>query len=423
MPSHCRGFIAAPIIRMIRSACPSRGRRGTFRRASAVALAIGVGAAGLVVPPPSLAEAGLPSTDKRWVKVNGNSVTADQARTIATRFDVVVANRFSLVPHVSLMHSVKPDLKILVYLNGTYSRPGEVYPEDLYSHDAAGRRITANSDGGLLMHPGRAAWRNEVGSDCTRRRAQSGYDGCYVDVLGLAPLSLSYGSGLPVRPQTGAVWTATEWLEATAAIGARVKALNPSSYVMVNGLQNGKRYTDVTGASSVLLSGVDGGNAENFIRTAELPVDDARVEHMWKADVDMIVDAESRGQSIFAMTKVWVSATQRQIDRVHEYALASFLLGTSGGSYFGFFSDVDRMNVDEAVTVDKFDSVDVGAPTGAYVRTGNLYLRSFSKGLVIVNPTTSTASIGLPQLYRDVDRVLVGSVTLSPNTARILLAP
>lgn len=394
-----------------------------LQRLCAVAAAIGLSCIGITGNWPATAQTPTdPASSglKQWAKINADSVTPEQARAIASRFDVVVASRFALVPHLAAMRAVRPGIKTLVYLNGTYSRPGEVYSENLYSHDSLGRRITSVSDGGVLMHPGRAAWRTDVGADCGTRRAESAYDGCYIDVLGIAPLSPNYNSAQPINPSTGAVWTATQWLRATSGLGARVKEVNPGAFIMVNGLQNGKRYADSTGASSILLGGVDGGNAEDFVRVADLPPDDARAEWMWKADVDMLVDAGIKGKSVFAMTKVWVDATQAQINRIHEYALASFLLGTNGGSFFTFYKDMDRMNTGEVTTPGRFDSLDIGIPTGAYTKAGAIYSRLFSDGLVLVNPTKAPAELVLPRPYVDIDGLQRSSVLLAPNTGAIL---
>lgn len=393
-----------------------------LRRLGVVPVVLTLGILAVTVLPPGTANAEVGSNAfRRWIKVNARAITADQALAIANRAEVVVADQFALVPHVAAMHAAHPGIRILVYVNGTYSRPDEVYPEGLYLHDAQGRRITALSDGGVLMNPGRAAWRNDVANDCSSRRAQTGYDGCYIDVLGVAPLNDSYGSSLPIRPRTGLVWTAAEWLNATSGLGSRVTELNPGAFILANGLQNGKRYADSTGASAVILNGVNGGNAEDFIRVASAPADEARPEWMWKADVDMLVDAGSRGKSVFAMTKVWVSATQEQIDRIHEYALASFLLGTNGTSYFTFYSDLDRMNVDEVTRRNRVDSAaDIGVPTGGYSVVGSVYTRAFTGGLVLVNPTAVATSVTLPQLLLDLDGVALTSVTLAPNTASIL---
>lgn len=361
------------------------------------------------------------NANRHWAKINATSVTEDEAVAIARRFEVVVAPQATLGEHLVAMRAANPAVDVLVYRNGTASRPGQRYAEALYSHDAGGRRITL-PDGGLLMNPGEAAWARVVADDCAGRLADTGYDGCYVDVLGVAPLNTTYSSATPINPTTSKPWTPAQWLAATSRIGEAVK-VRTGRYVLVNGLQNGRRYADPAGASAVLLAAVDGGNAEDFSRIARADVDHYRKEPAWRADVEMLVDAGARGRSVFAMTKVWVPATADQVDALHEYALASFLLGTDGSSFFTFYSDVDRMNTTEAITPDRFDGVDIGMPTGPYARLGGAYGRWFTRGGVVVNPWPAAVVVTLPMALTDLAGEVFTTLTVAPHTGRILLAP
>ena len=72
--------------------------------------------------------------------------------------------------------------------------------------------------------------------------AQSGYDGCYVDMLGNATVGAGYDTSLPVNPATHQPWTATDWIAATSKLGAAVKTANSPLMVVGNGLTNGNQY-------------------------------------------------------------------------------------------------------------------------------------------------------------------------------------
>lgn len=406
-----------------------RGR--SSRRLLTSALAVPLTVAGLLV--------GLPTGDagaagdfvlngqihRRWVATQGASdktVTRDQALTIARRFEVVVAAARTFPAHLSAMRNANPRLAVLVYLNGAFTSDTRSYPEAYYAHDANGERIFSRKWKKWMMDVSNPDWAAEVAQECKADLELSGYDGCYVDMLGTAPLTDGYVSKPPINPATGRVWTKDEYVAATTAIGAKVERANSSYIVVGNGLANGKRYFAKDGATAPLLNGLDGANAEGWIRGANQAINQFRREVDWKKDVDMLVHAGSRGKSVLAMTKVWVSATQAQIDRWHKYALASFLLGNDGNSFFSFYADRDRQSIEEASTPHRWDGVDVGTPSGAYRRLPNgAYRRDFSEGVALVNPTASNVTVELSRPLVDLDGVERTSVVLPANTGEVLV--
>ena len=136
-------------------------------------------------------------------------------------------------------------------------------------------------------------------------------------------------------------------------------------------------------------------HAEIFLRDKNTPLDTFKTEAAWKQDVDMLVDVGSRGKVAWTTTKMWnvsSTATQVQIDRWHKYALASFLLGTNGHSYFNF----SAKNTVAGVFVDHpWDRVQVGDPVGQYAKVGGVYRRDFTAGMALVNPTTAPITVNL----------------------------
>ena len=398
------------------------------RRTSTVAVASCVVLLLIAAPNNSVGLGSFASTGdalQRWVATNGaqdQTVTQAEAKAIARRFDVVVARQRTFAPYVSAMRRANPRLLLLVYLNGVFSSPERSYPEAMYAHDARGERLYSTKWKRWMMDVGNPRWADNVAEECTHDLAASGYDGCYVDMLGTAPLNEGYVSSTPVNPRTGTAWTKDEYIAATSAIGSTVERANSRAVVVGNGLANGKRYFAPHGSTAPLLNGLDGGNAEGWIRGAHQAVNTFRKEVDWRRDVDMLVHAGQRGRSVLAMTKVWVRATQPEIDRWHKYALASFMLGNDGRSFFSFYSDRDRQSLLEARTAHPWDDLAIGAPTGAYRKADGVYRRDFTNGTALVNPTGSPATVRLGGTYRDLDGVIRSSVTLPPNTGEVLLA-
>ena len=185
--------------------------------------------------------------------------------------------------------------------------------------------------GNYLLDPANTSWEQAVAAQCTAAITRSHDDGCFVDTLGsTAPLDAGYVTGLPMNPSTHATWSAAEWSTATAAIAAAVQSANPGAIVIANGLANGVKYFSTSGATSTLLGPTAAAMAELWLRAPGAGVTQFPSLTKWQANVDMLVDAESHGQSVLTTTKLWVTATAAEQAQWHKFALASFLLGADG---------------------------------------------------------------------------------------------
>jgi hypothetical protein len=192
--------------------------------------------------------------------------------------------------------------------------------------------------------------------------------------------------------------------------------------VVGNGIANGNQYFDpASGPTSLLLSSLAGANAQGFIRSESDALTNFRTAKAWKNDVDMMADAGSRGRFVMAMTKVAKPATAAQLQQVHRYALASFLLGTNGTQYFYFSPNGNDDGVNAPDTPD--DHVNPGMPSGAYTaQPSGAYVRAFTSGYAAVNPGTSTVTVNLPGTYVDLDGHTVQQAVLPPHTGMVFTA-
>jgi putative glycosyl hydrolase-like family 15 (GHL15) protein len=365
---------------------------------------------------------------KRWAATmdggaTAQALTVDQAVADASSLDLIVARKGTFTPYLADMRAANPSVQLLVYMNGSYAQTNQgptsgVYPTAWYARDAAGQPVTSKSEGNWLMDVTNPAWVQDRVQTCTSFLAQSGYDGCYVDMLGAASVAAGYVSSRPVNPATKQAWTATDWMAATAKVGAAVKTGNPGRMVVGNGLQNGRQYFANPGATSVLLGGIDGGNAQGWMRGAGDAITAFPSTANWKQEVDMLVDAGAKAKSVIAMTKVWgVTATQDQLDAVHRFSLASFLLGTNGNQYFDW--DVNR--TDGAVVPDHpYDHVAVGLPSGPYALKSKVYVRYFTNGIAVVNASkTASYTFDLGGTYKSLQGQTMSKVTLAPDTGDV----
>lgn len=343
-------------------------------------------------------------------------VTVDQAVAAARAFNVIAAHPKVYKPYVKAMKAANPSLQLFVYMKGVFTRDTTL-PEVDYAHDAKGKRIYGRQFAGTwLLNPVAPEMLAYQMSLAQQLLATSGYDGIFLDTIGTAPLHRGYVSSLPFNQATGQVWTEADWLGATSAVAAQV-ATATGKPVMGNGLRDGVSYYKTGSPTSRLVQmGMAGAMAESWLRGAGDPIGSYPTEVDWKQDVDMLVDAGRQRTSIFAMTKLWTAGTPTQKNAWYKFALASFLLGNDGHSYLS----VSYQPGDATVTR-PLNRVDLGSPGRPYSRSGGIYLRSFSRGLVLVNPTPTTHTLVLrSRNYRNLAAKPVRSVTLAPSSAEIL---
>ncbi|HRC41449.1 putative glycoside hydrolase [Nostocoides sp.] len=351
-----------------------------------------------------------------WMAPHG-SYTQEQAVALASRVDYIAAMRGKFTAaNLAAMRAANPDLRIGVYRNATFG--GKALDESLYARNAAGSRIYAlDWPTTFLMKLDSPSWSSSLTASCAEMISKSGYDDCYLDVLGSGPLTSVYLSSKPVNAD-GSLWSPNQWIAATSRLAIATKAALGGRGVTGNGIGHGGRYFSTTMSSRPLVAATDQVAAEGFVRDAKSGVGSFRREAAWKQDVDMLIDAEAQGKGMLTVTKVWTAATPAQQDAWHEYSLATFLLGTGGKSMFYFLRDrtLNATQMDHP-----FNLIDPGVPTGAYRFESGVYQRDYTAALVLVNPTKAVATVPLTRSYTTLTGAPVtGSITLAPNTAKIL---
>jgi hypothetical protein len=321
---------------------------------------------------------------------------------------------------VPAMRSANPRLKIFLYMNATFAQsyqppggPGGFDPA-WYAKDAHGSYVKNPTSGNYLMDPTSPGWIQHDADWC--KSQLTGYDGCYLDALGLAPLQAGYLSAFPINPATKKPWTKPDWIRATASLAKQVRALVRPITVFGNGLTNGTFFFDPSQPTKQIVDGLDGGVAEGWLRLSTAPVGAYPPVATWKQNVDMIPVVEGEGKPLLVVTKLWSSATPAQQAAWLQYSLATFLLGTGGRSAF-FFSGSAATSRTTPYTI---YGTNVGTPTATYALSQGVYQRPFSNGLVIVNPGTSTVKVTLSRPYFTTSRQKVTSLVVAATSGVLL---
>ncbi len=340
---------------------------------------------------------------------------------IADNYDLVAANakQFTTAT-LAAMKVANPSIRVLVYVNGSFDvHTTQRYPLSEYALDANGNYIESKQYHNWLMNIGDPDWVSSVSQQCTAALAQTTFDGCFLDMLGDASLAPAYLTSQPINPATGQVWTQQQQVAATTAIAQRVTADHPSDIVMGNGLLNGASYFSATAPTSQLFAGVDPAMAESWLRAANNAITAYGSTAVWQQNVNILADAGGNGFAAAVTTKVWINATAAQLTAWHRFALASFLLGTTGSSYFSFTESQSPTEFQNDAG-NALDHTPVGAALAPYQAQGKVFSRRFEDADVIVNPIKKSVTVTVPAPCVTLDGTLVTtSLVVAADTGQI----
>ena len=240
---------------------------------------------------------------------------ANQADAVAAakKYDLITILPGQLASFAPAMRAANPNLRIFVYMNGSYFYKGQVKDATpaMISARCHGRRVKSKNFGNPLgdLKPRLISYKQKEAA--TTIEGGQG-DGVYLDMLGSAPTMPGYNTGLPINPATKKAWTADQWLKATANVAGQIASYTHKP-VLGNGFGNGPRYFNPTGSSKVLLNGATGMTAEAWLKSPAANATSFETEAQWKQEVDLMADANNAGGETLLMTKTWGAGTTAQI--------------------------------------------------------------------------------------------------------------
>ncbi|HET6625223.1 MAG TPA: putative glycoside hydrolase [Nocardioidaceae bacterium] len=349
--------------------------------------------------------------------------TRRQAVALARRFDVITAIPFAFERYVGAMRRANPSLKLLVYTNATFANReiAASAPEHQFAHDQRGRRITSRGFGQYLMEPSDPGWQRRSVQECVSRLDRSGYDGCMLDMLGMAVYSPGYVSALPVDPDTGATYTGRQWRRRLMNLAGEFRAHRPALTYAGNAVGNAYRYWVNDVSSRPIVHSLPAAVMEDFLRGARDGVDSFPVRKDWRRNLAVIRDFEANDRTGLFMTKLWVEASPRQVRRWEAYTLATFLLAADGHTHLSFTDGRTKAAVagrDLPFRMRRH----LGRPTSGIQVSHGVHRRHFRRGLVVVNPTRKAHRIRLHGTFRTLDGDLVRRLRLAPHSGEVLRA-
>jgi hypothetical protein len=304
---------------------------------------------------------------------------------------------------ISQLHSWNPRLKVVAYDLGPYTVKGTPLYDRLiaahpgyFARDANGQLITVKAASGspsfpdnTLMDPGIAGWRAVQAKRVARSIHEYGFDGAYIDSMGLGVFT-GATTAVPVDRATSSAYTKKGWLKAEAQSLNKIRSVIGRRFLFCNGLVNGIVYEDYT--HILAESHVDGIMTDSWMRLASAPVTAYPSPALFRANLRMVRGLQAHGKYFFGWTKLWTSASDAQKHAWDRFALASYLLvkGTKAMYTFTPTFDVDRTKI-----YDRLQRAKLGAPLHRFTVSNGVYRRRFENGRVTVDPSTHKATIRL----------------------------
>jgi hypothetical protein len=298
-----------------------------------------------------------------------------------------------------------------------------------YSQALANGWLLTNSSGGLLTNLGYSGnYIGDVGSTGYQQAwianvlaylgAHPGLKGVLVDDV-LYDLKPMTGVEAPKYP-TQQAWAAAQ-LAFVAAVGQALHAHGYYLGVNASGYIPGDSGSD-NGDNTItwwqqLGPYVDGLMNESYQETSDgsntLRSTGGNWNQQWENWQRLVPTAQSMGKDFIGVMYGSASATGAM-----SYGKASFLQDWNGGGSVFAYQATDGSNPSNAAW-----TTDIGSPLAAKQQVGVGWMRSYTGGIALVNPSPGTSqSFSLGGSYRTQSGSTVTSVTLAPTSGAILTA-
>ena len=374
----------------------------------------------MVVQQPVAATPGKPAGVGLLALRNG-----DLGATDTSRYGVVVMNAWE-AGRIPAMKAANPGVEVLVYKDMSSTRSYAVHNglddvllptgvgyavasllhPDWFLTDNSGSRVEwVGYPGHWWMDVANQQYIDQWSSNVTAEVTAAGWDGVFVDNAMTSPeFYLPAGRTLAKYPDAASYQAATDRF--LSVVGPRLKAAGLSVVPNMGGnfwdTTTYRRWVDHTSGALREHYGRWGADGNGAVLTD--------VNWLHQIDQQELVQAEG---------KTFLGVPYARTDDVafQRYARASFLLAWDGGSSSLMFTPPSAGQ--DPWTPDA--TADIGLPTGPRTAVGQAWTRTYSDGVVVVNPTASaTVTVALGRTYAGPDGQSVSSVTLAPASGMVL---
>ena len=323
---------------------------------------------------------------------------------IASHFKIMDTD-LNKATQVQKIKSLNPIFKAIFYDNALTHR--EKGREDWYVRDAkTGSKLVNKDWGWYLMDIGNPVYRKSLANFIKKCSDDNPtFDGVFLDdVWGSVSSDRFYREGTKEMASLP-LHVTKYWRDNIKLLLIQIKMAIGRKLLIVN--------TGVFNTDYLALS--DGQMYEAFCHANWQPHEE--YYQRWQKVLDRMIMASASGKIFLAQSGVMKDVTESQTIKTAKYCYSMFLLGANGNSHF-YFSKNYR-----GVTYFPEWDIDLGAPIKNYqIREGTpLFEREYSKGLVLINPSSESFQIKLGDKYKTPEGVITDTLTLGNHEGEILL--
>jgi hypothetical protein len=317
------------------------------------------------------------------------------------------------------LKAANPNLKVLVYQNlsamaqgtgpGGLSSSGVNYAEADNAHpewfllNTSGSRISEGGYSWLWMaDTSEESYQQQWTSNVIKLLSAGPWDGVMMDDTNTTARYHTEPSSIAKYPTDAAYQGAIGSMLAYA--GPRIQA---AGKLAVPNMGSWSEYPEVVEG---WLKYVSGGVDEMFAKWSSTPGQGYRDASGWQTQVEEIQSTERMGKIFLAITQAEASDKQAIL-----YGWGSVLLGADDHTAYSAAASYSSEEwCGECET-------QIGEPTSVATKVaGGVWERSFSGGLVVVNPTTLTVGVNLGAAYSGSGLAGATTATMPANTALVL---
>ncbi len=348
------------------------------------------------------------------------ALTTAQQANIANSFDLLITDTEMTQTTLAGIKAANPNILIFIYLNTIATQESNSFwsivdaHENWFIHDNSGNRVINTYWGGWYLMNHTSGWRDFYVQYSNTLLNSPYVDGIFGDDV-INEIRWTITAGVFSDAITKATLTTSDfpssyldnWENDT------VNFLNYIKNNMVLGKQfiinSERRTTDVY----LMDTNVDGKMSEGF---AGAITEDKVIESI----NGMILDSAT-GKIFIAENNA--GSPTSPTSRSAEYCYAATLLGINGnkcyfgynyGFYYGYEQGATHMPVLETK---------LGSPSGAYYKSQGVYMRNFTNGIVLLNPSDSYFTVNLGGNYQLANsNSTILNISLSPWSGVILLS-
>ena len=381
---------------------------------SAILRVLLVTAAVLVLP--AQAVAADPVAGHLRYAIDTAAKTADYSATPA-RDDYVILQSGE-VARMKALKLANPSLKVLMYKDvaamverdqwggvstGVATQDAATHP-DWYLLNTSGQRFTFWNYSWMwaadIGNPGyQAKWADNVISQLQR----DGWDGVFMDDTN-PTITYHYTVSAVAKYPTDAAYGQAMG-SAVASIGPRVRA---AGKLIIANMGAWRDYASVVNS---WLPYVDGGMDELFTKWGRTADQGYLYGSAWDIQLQEIKTAESLGKAFLGVTQ-----SANGDVAAARYGWATLLLAANGHANFALHGDYTGEN-----WFPEYD-LPIGSPLGPETKDASgVHRRSFSNGLVVVNPTLNTIPVTFGGSYTGCGLTDASSTVLGPHSAVVLV--